>query len=773
MARKFLLVSTAIALITGLAASAHAAIPAAGVISKKNIDWVFNNPQVVGSDIEFLERKEEDGTLKRYAITGAIGHGFQIIDITNPALPVVAGIFTDPGVNWQGDVQVNPRRNIVSLATDSLPAATVGHGGVADGIALVDITNITTPTLLSVVEGLGGSHNSTIIDDQYIYTALPTRIVDYSDPSNPVVLPANSASFICGHDLTVDPNKPDRLYSACSGNDNMQIVDISDPANPELISEFDDGLISIAHQADPAPDSSFVVVSDERGGGLSNEFAPGGGGHVYDISGKYIDGASEEEPKPMGIYFPPFNGAAENVDNETAGPWGNVTMHNFTFQAERFLMSVGWYTMGSWVADLQHETNEAANGNLYDEWDGNQFNNGPTTWGNTQGNFLPEGAETWSTKWTRFDDPVFDRYLFTNDITRGMDTLFYNGALPKKVARLTIDPEAANQTITGTLDRYAVWTFEGWVNKPLAEKEVRIIVDGTVAGTVLTDADGKFALTVPNLASGEHEVEASWAGNGTYQPVTTTETVTSDDQVADVSIDKTASPDPVTVGDPLDYTLDVANGGPDTAADVTVSDELPATVTFESASPECSEAAGTVTCDLGDLDDGADAQATITVTPQEPGDITNTATVSTTSNDPDLSNNEASVTTSAVCTITGTPGADVLEGTAGRDVICGLGGDDTIRGLDDDDLLLGGDGNDRIFGNAGDDVLRGGPGDDDLRGGEGNDTLLGGSGDDQLNGGEGDDHLDGGPGADELNGGPGNDTCVSDEDDPPAKECEG
>src|SRR2546421_5333896 len=63
------------------------------------------------------------------------------------------------------------------------------------------------------------------------------------------------------------------------------------------------------------------------------------------------------------------------------------------------------------------------------------------------------------------------------------------------------------------------------------------------------------------------------------------------------------------------------------------------------------------------------------------------------------------------CTITGTPGADLLFGTKGRDVICGLGGNDVLDG------------------NGGDDVLNGGPRGDLLDGGERqNDPLRGGGG---------------------------------------------
>ena len=53
---------------------------------------------------------------------------------------------------------------------------------------------------------------------------------------------------------------------------------------------------------------------------------------------------------------------------------------------------------------------------------------------------------------------------------------------------------------------------------------------------------------------------------------------------ADLSITKTASPDPVTTGDDLTYTVTVTNNGPDPATSVTVTDNLPAETTFVSCS---------------------------------------------------------------------------------------------------------------------------------------------------------------------------------------------
>jgi uncharacterized repeat protein (TIGR01451 family) len=123
----------------------------------------------------------------------------------------------------------------------------------------------------------------------------------------------------------------------------------------------------------------------------------------------------------------------------------------------------------------------------------------------------------------------------------------------------------------------------------------------------------------------------------------------------DLSVTKTDSPDPVSAGNTLTYSLSVQNGGGD-ATGVTLTDTLPAGVTFVSATPSqgsCTQAAGTVICNLGTLANAASATVEIKVTPQSGGMITNSA--SATSNEPDsnITNNSASATTTVTSTSTG------------------------------------------------------------------------------------------------------------------------
>jgi uncharacterized repeat protein (TIGR01451 family) len=116
----------------------------------------------------------------------------------------------------------------------------------------------------------------------------------------------------------------------------------------------------------------------------------------------------------------------------------------------------------------------------------------------------------------------------------------------------------------------------------------------------------------------------------------------------DMSITKTDSPDPVAPGGTLTYHMTVTNNGmptmPATTSGVTLTDVLPAGVTFVSATPSSGTCSGTstVTCKLGIFPSGATATVDIVVTaPNAAGTLTNTATVAAATTDPNLSNNTA------------------------------------------------------------------------------------------------------------------------------------
>jgi uncharacterized repeat protein (TIGR01451 family) len=249
---------------------------------------------------------------------------------------------------------------------------------------------------------------------------------------------------------------------------------------------------------------------------------------------------------------------------------------------------------------------------------------------------------------------------------------------------------------------------------------------------------------------------------------------------ADLRITKVDSPDPVSAGSVLTYTMQVENLGPNAATGVVVTDQLPKDVDFASAtasSGQCTGKGKKITCELGEIGVGTGVvygslpTVTVSVIPRKVGTISNTASVKGDQKDPTGSNDKATATTrvvgpAATCrgvtvTIAGTPGNDTIVGSSSADVIASFGGDDTIVSVAGRDLVCAGSGNDyvgagsaadRVFGGSGSDRLVGRGGPDVLKGNAGNDVLKGNRGSDRLRGGSGSDRCRGGAGLDSIRG---------------------
>jgi uncharacterized repeat protein (TIGR01451 family) len=114
---------------------------------------------------------------------------------------------------------------------------------------------------------------------------------------------------------------------------------------------------------------------------------------------------------------------------------------------------------------------------------------------------------------------------------------------------------------------------------------------------------------------------------------------------ADLGVALSALPDPVFAGQNLSYTLTVTNVSGSSASSVTITDTLPVSVTFVSASPGCINLGGTVVCNLGTVAAGSTTNFTVVVTPTAGGLITNTLTVASPTPDPNSANNTAAIVT--------------------------------------------------------------------------------------------------------------------------------
>jgi uncharacterized repeat protein (TIGR01451 family) len=217
-------------------------------------------------------------------------------------------------------------------------------------------------------------------------------------------------------------------------------------------------------------------------------------------------------------------------------------------------------------------------------------------------------------------------------------------------------------------------------------------------------------------------------------------------QGADLTITKTDSADPVSVGQAFTYTLTVENLGDDAdgADGVSAHDSLPASLNVLSVPAECSLVGHELNCDLNAMATGAVRVVVVGVRATQSGTLSNTAEVSlTVPFDPDTANNSDTEATTvkanstpalppnAGCPI-GNSGVVCVANAKGGLDITGTPGKDEIVGSEGPDVISAGGGNDRVDGRGGGDVIGGGRGNDRLRGGSGADSLFGESGDDKL-----------------------------------------
>ncbi|HEV2764199.1 MAG TPA: DUF11 domain-containing protein, partial [Pyrinomonadaceae bacterium] len=114
---------------------------------------------------------------------------------------------------------------------------------------------------------------------------------------------------------------------------------------------------------------------------------------------------------------------------------------------------------------------------------------------------------------------------------------------------------------------------------------------------------------------------------------------------ANLALSVSDSPDPVAVGQNLTYTLGVQNGGTGAASSVVLTATLPSNADFVSATHPCTRSGATVTCEFGEMANGANKQLTVVVKPTAEGKLAFSAAVASTTEDPDASNNSANAST--------------------------------------------------------------------------------------------------------------------------------
>jgi uncharacterized repeat protein (TIGR01451 family) len=218
----------------------------------------------------------------------------------------------------------------------------------------------------------------------------------------------------------------------------------------------------------------------------------------------------------------------------------------------------------------------------------------------------------------------------------------------------TIVVAARFDDVGANVDQGSVYVFtepaSGWSGSGALNENDKLTVSGGAAGDQfgnwLAASGGAVVVGAPFHDSGPNADQGS-----AYVFVT-------DD--ADLSITKGGSPTSVIAGDDLTYTLTIRNDGPSDASSITVTDNLPAAVSFVSCEAtgggSCGGSGNNRIATFASLAAGTSATITIAArvnagTPE--GTITNTAWVASAS-DP-ISANDTSTTTTLVGNADGTP----------------------------------------------------------------------------------------------------------------------
>jgi len=206
---------------------------------------------------------------------------------------------------------------------------------------------------------------------------------------------------------------------------------------------------------------------------------------------------------------------------------------------------------------------------------------------------------------------------------------------------------ASNVVVTDVLPAGLsnVVTF-GCSNDPAALPECQLdtIAAGDQAQFIITaDVDPDVLGELVNTATVSTDTaEADTDNNAATATVTV-------DSAADLSLAKLISNDPVTAGTSVNYTLTVSNAGPSTALAVVVNDLLDDELLQNAVASGCSnDPDGLPDCQLGDLAPGEEISFSISadLLSSATGMLENTATVSSSTEDPDVANNTASVAAS-------------------------------------------------------------------------------------------------------------------------------
>lgn len=323
--------------------------------------WDDNGTYRSGTDMAFWGNRAVFGNL-------APG-GFRLVNIKSPKNPKLISQFVCVGS--QSDVSIWDDLVFVSVdgarASDACdaPAASQAQfsaGQEWEGIRIVSIADPFTPQQIATVRTDCGSHTHTLVPDtendrlllyvlSYPLGAPGARCnaeshgkisiveVPLNNPTAASVIATPSVSPTIGcHDVTYF-EKRELAGAACITE--SQMWDVSDPANPKILSHIQNPELNIHHSSGFSWDGNTMVLGDELGGAAfapgCRDDSPGGSLWFYDVR-------DPRNPVELSRYKIP-----QRSDSELC------TAHDFNIvplRKHRDILVSAWYEGGTTIVDF-------------------------------------------------------------------------------------------------------------------------------------------------------------------------------------------------------------------------------------------------------------------------------------------------------------------------------------------------------------------------------------------------------------------------------------
>ncbi len=223
------------------------------------------------------------GAITYAIVTTDISDGVQIINISNPANPTAVSSITDgstfnelDGANEIATVQIGG-------VTYALVASTID-----DGVQIINLSDPAAPTAASIVTNtdefsiLDGASGITTVEIDSIPYAIITSIVDDGVHIINISTPTAPAAVLSIPDDTITFDTLDGpidvttvkigsvtyalVASAAAAGDGVQIIDITDPAAPTVVSSISDGDTDGSGGTFDELDGARSIVTVEIGG---------------------------------------------------------------------------------------------------------------------------------------------------------------------------------------------------------------------------------------------------------------------------------------------------------------------------------------------------------------------------------------------------------------------------------------------------------------------------------------------------------------------------